>query len=329
MTKNEYPRWKFTPDGSPRPVWAKVTWRVISKVALTVSSVGFGFLVRVPNSSIPGQLKFWLMAAAVILFLVAVAYEVISSDVRDKEKAHLKARLSDMKLDGARQFANHVNGLLTEQVDVSDGGWSAQDAKKYIRAVVTTTAAMVEVAKSRACLFEYDTAAFESNKRTDANEDPENAALRPLEFGNSIRTSSRILDNRTEHGKAALNLVQTQGSVLVENIHDSPNFAVADDIEGYETFIAVCVHWQGKELGMLTVDAPESGQLTEHHKELVMLLARWVAVALYHREAHDREAQYVGNTLKHSVVDSFFDGFPEDVADNATDGNNNSTPPWQ
>lgn len=313
--------WQFRQDGTARTFWTHFIPRWGSRALLAVSSVGFGLLIRTPNSDIPGQWKIVLIVLSVGVFLTALAYEIFSSDVKDKEKGLLQDRLNTAKAEGSRQFATRVNGLLTEQIEVSDGGWRPKEAAAYLRAVVKATSDMIDVEKCRACLFEYNTI----NNDKQEGEDPE---LRPFDVGYALNTTTRTFRQDTEHGRAAIALTQNQDAFLVKDVSDSPDFAVDPNIRGYETFVAVSVHWRGNELGMLTVDAPASGQLTDHHKELAMLLARWAAVGLYHRET-----SRIGQREQAIMIEKAWEPDPWDLPANgdqaqrhpAEDGDD---PPW-
>ncbi|WP_151953126.1 GAF domain-containing protein [Brevibacterium sp. Marseille-P9724] len=313
--------WTIRADGTARSFWTHFLPRWASRLLLAASSTGFGVLIRTPNSDIPIPVKAVLIVLSIVVFVVALAYEIMSTKVRDKEKDGLQDRLEESKVEGARQFATRVNGLLTEQIEVSDGGWTRNEAAAYIRTVVKTTSDMIGVEKCRACLFEYNTI----NDDKQEGEDPE---LRPLDVGYALNTTTRTFRSDTEYGKAAIALTQNQGAVLVEDVKDSPDFAVDPDIKGYETFVAVSVHWRGSELGMLTVDAPASGQLTDHHKEITMLLARWVAVGLYHREKST-----IGQEQQARLIETSWESEPGFVPENGESSQQpqpegDSKPPW-
>ena len=105
--------WTIRADGTARSFWTHFLPRWASRLLLAASSTGFGVLIRTPNSDIPIPVKAVLIVLSIVVFVVALAYEIMSTKVRDKEKDGLQDRLEESKVEGARQFATRVNGLLT------------------------------------------------------------------------------------------------------------------------------------------------------------------------------------------------------------------------
>lgn len=75
----------------------------------------------------------------------------------------------------------------------------------------------------------------------------------------------------TPDGDFVLDLVQRGDLVFIDDVDAHP--LVTPSAPGYRTVIAVAVTAGARKLGMLTVDAPDPGDLTATHVELIRVLA--------------------------------------------------------
>jgi hypothetical protein len=111
--------------------------------------------------------------------------------------------------------------------------------------------------------------------------DPEARQLAPkLHVGRSTNPLT-VFDADTDEGKAVLKLLESGKHHVVENVKKNPPRGwYAPEHGDYKSLIAVPVTAGKNGLGMLFVDAPSAGSLTEADAELVKLFADHLASAL-------------------------------------------------
>ena len=101
---------------------------------------------------------------------------------------------------------------------------------------------------------------------------------------------------QTQRGEQALAMVRGGGDLLIRNIDDveiaSDGKVVSPDFRGsrsgYKTFISCSITNRDKRYGMVTLDAPQAGDLSDTDKQLVGLMADLLAIAFAIEERGSR-----------------------------------------
>lgn len=87
-----------------------------------------------------------------------------------------------------------------------------------------------------------------------------------------------FVDNDGGRGESALKWLNELDSRFVPDIHATKLPGWEGSGKGYRTFISAAIHADGKPLGMLTVDAPEPGDLDETDRTVVEAFAALLSV---------------------------------------------------
>jgi GAF domain-containing protein len=105
----------------------------------------------------------------------------------------------------------------------------------------------------------------------------------------------------TTRGESALQMVRSGRDLLVENIDERPPDAKPDSAppyagsrSGYKTFITCSITDRSKSYGMVTVDAPRPGGLSNTDMQLVGLMADLLSVAFAIEERGSRPQKGIG-----------------------------------
>lgn len=139
--------------------------------------------------------------------------------------------------------------------------------EKAITLVLTTAADLIGPERSRACWFRLD-------------EGPPKQLV-PAEHVGRAGSSTTTFVEGTPSGDAAIGMVLDDGDRLCEDIKtDPPPGWDSSKQRDYRTFISVSCIAGNSAYGMLTLDAPDPGDLTGEDKGLLRLMAGVLAAAL-------------------------------------------------
>lgn len=108
--------------------------------------------------------------------------------------------------------------------------------------------------------------------------DPTGQALTRVAYGGRATQPRSRFTVGTTDGDFVLDLVNRGDLVFIDDVDTAP--LVTPSAPGYRTVIAVAVTAGARKIGMLTVDAPEPGDLTSTHVELVRVLANLLGSGL-------------------------------------------------
>lgn len=108
--------------------------------------------------------------------------------------------------------------------------------------------------------------------------DPGGASLTRVAYSGRPTQPRQSFAVGTPDGDYVVDLVNRGDLVFVDDVDADP--LVTPSAPGYRTVIAVAVTAGARRLGMLTVDAPEQGDLTSNHVELVRVLANLLGSGL-------------------------------------------------
>jgi GAF domain-containing protein len=83
----------------------------------------------------------------------------------------------------------------------------------------------------------------------------------------------------TDRGDRALEMVRTGQDLFVADINKSDPGEWRGSGQGYNTFISAAITAGGNSFGMITVDAPNAGDLVDTDRQIVLLVADLLAIA--------------------------------------------------
>ncbi len=232
-------------------------------LAAVTAAVG-AYLV---NSSLAGagSRRHWLLAlggaltAATILLAAAQQYrtsrrlataEEVAVEAEEELTVTLNAALAP------------ITDYLASMADTADEGTRRLIVGQLLQAVVDA-AVRLSADGARSAFYELD---------------PAGQMLTRIAYSGRATQPRTSFTMGTPDGDFVLDLVNRGDLVFVDDVDRSP--LVTPSAPGYRTVIAVAVTAGARKIGMLTVDAPEPGDLTTTHVELVRVLANLLGSGL-------------------------------------------------
>ena len=210
----------------------------------------------------------------VVVQLVATALVWIVPQVRQLASDARRRTAEQREFDARVEMAVAMNDALDPIVGLL-GQIAVEPAKRQrntLRAqavplVLATSAALIGPERARACWFELDAG-------------PPRRLVPQQSVGRS-GAASTVFEEGTPAGDAALAMVLADDDLLVHDVAAVPPPGWAPDQErDYRCFAAVPVTAGVTAYGMVTLDAPDPGDLSQHDLRLLRLMARSLAVAL-------------------------------------------------
>jgi hypothetical protein len=83
----------------------------------------------------------------------------------------------------------------------------------------------------------------------------------------------------TDRGDYALQMIEEGGDCFEPDTNAAENPAYAGSGSGYEAYISASIRTDADGFGMVTVDAPQAGDLVDTDRQIVLLVADLLAIA--------------------------------------------------
>lgn len=228
-------------------------------------------------------LFFWL---GLISLVAGLAWASAGVALRKSEADKLRAKLSEVERGiadqvsaaGSRASADIVHqlspivhnlGSLIDSTKTDHGG-------RLIDGCLHAITQLIGVDDVRACLYYLDQ--VESDEASSM--DILNALyVRMPQVGRHDPPRPEFIRGEGDHAAGIFNVVDTGISRLV------PNTATCADpldcgSKAYKTFLNVAVKFKTEEMGVLSIDAPIAGSLTNNHRLLAEMLANILAIGM-------------------------------------------------
>lgn len=245
-----------TTDRAPHPLPARWPARLLN--VLAVLSAG-GSYVLAALASDSGDGRAWLLVTGGLLAAIVVACGTLRQrqDARRIETAEQVANEAQEALTTALNGAlAPITSYLGDIADVDDPAEMATVAGKLRQAVVAA-AVLLNPPAARSAFYAYD-------------EDTQQLYLEAYAGRASPPRVAFVAG--TSDGDSVLDLVEHGDLVFVDDVTADPLVTPTTPGE-YNTVIAAAVTAGGRRLGMLTVDAPHTGELSAADSELMRVLA--------------------------------------------------------
>ncbi|GAA4355838.1 GAF domain-containing protein [Angustibacter luteus] len=249
---------------SREPWWT----RRASGLALTSTAVVAAmatFLVSAQAALTRGQTRTWLLAVGAVLAGIAV----LTNLLQQQRFRRQRQTLEQVAVDAEAALTLTINGVfapitsyLGELVSTSSDADRAHVAGQVSQAVVDA-AVTLTAAEARSAFYRLDGDGL--------------GLTRESWGGRSMQPRPRF-SGGTPDGDAVLDIVRQGDFVFVDDVAASPMVTPTTG-SGYRTVVAVAVTAGPVPLGLLTVDAPGLGDLSEDDVELVRVLANLLGAA--------------------------------------------------
>lgn len=233
---------------------------------LAVVSAGGAYVLAAVAAGTTGTGRVLLLAAGGVLAAGVVATQLVKQrrDAQQVRKAREIAKEAQTTFGTALSGAlSPITSHLTEMAATSDRLSRTAVAGKLTQ-VVTVAAVSLTHPAARSAFYRY--------RRADR------VLVRDAYFGR-VAIPREAFASGTPDGDAVLDLVERGDQVFIDDV--GTNAMVTPSRPGdYGTVIAVAVASPSDRFGVLTLDAPETGDLSEAHAELLRVLANLLGAGL-------------------------------------------------
>ena len=240
-------------------------WVVAGFVFVVVSAVAASLTRSAKDSAFTVWVVIQIVATGLAWLIPEVRQALTSRKQATAEQNEFEARVDTaLRMNDALDPIMSLLGNLASERDQSVRN---QFRAQAIPLVLKTAADLIGPDRSRANWFRLD-------------EGPPKQ-LTPVEHAGRAGSPSTVFEEGTPAGDAAIGMVLQDEDRLCEDIAaDPPPGWDATKARDYRTFISVSVIASDTAYGMLTLDAPEPGDLTRDDMRLLRFMAGALAIAL-------------------------------------------------
>lgn len=253
-----------SPTG-PRPAPLPARWPAWLLNGVAVVSAG-GSYVLAALAGDTGDGRIWLLVTGGALAAIVVA----CGTLRQRQDAHRIETAEQVASEAQEALTTALNGALAPITSylgdiayVDDPAELATVAGK-VRQAVVDAAVLLNPPAARSAFYAYD---------------EETGQLHLEAYAGRATPPRFAFVAGTSDGDTVLDLVEHGDLVFVDDVTADP--LVTPSTPGdYNTVIAAAVTAGGRRLGMLTVDAPRTGELSAADSELMRVLANLLGAAV-------------------------------------------------
>ncbi|MFI5876459.1 GAF domain-containing protein [Streptomyces sp. NPDC051445] len=222
---------------------------------LSAASAVGSFIIGVLAGSATGAAQKWLLVGGSVLVLAGIT---VSAVEKFRDNKTIKAA-EDIAVQAQTDLTATLNGALAP-------------ITSYLGKIAASPRALrkAEIGQLRQAIVESAVKLTHEKARSAYYELVVDDLSRVCYSGRAESPRQKFSAG-TSDGDYLLNLVRSKDLVFVEDVSTNPLVTPASS--GYKTVIAVSVTAGDQILGLLTVDAPSIGDLTDVHVELVRVLA--------------------------------------------------------
>lgn len=219
----------------------------------------------------PARQAAWLLLSAVaVAVATAVPSGALYRSVRARRRAQDLAAAAESRLtvtldDALEPIATRLARLaaLAAEPEPAYGAREAMATELKV-AVLTTAARLVGEGRVRACLYRLTPA----------------GVLEPDSYTGRGHPPVTVFRPDTVPGRAVLDLVRAGGSYFCHDVEQDAPHGWQPTASEYRTFLSVTVGAGHHRYGMLSLDAPDVGDLQDRDADLARVLAALLAAAL-------------------------------------------------
>lgn len=242
--------------------WFRRNWLTLLLTLVGVGAAVGAFVIGVQAGAAQGVQQILLIAAGGALTGLGIVLAAVESFRRERAKrsAEQVAEAAEASLTFTLNGAiAPITSYLGELAVTRDKTTRRLLVGQILQAVVDATVRLT-AANARSTYYEYDST--------------HNVLTRVVWGGRSSQPRERFLPG-TVDGDLVIGLVRSGEMVFIPDTEAETT--VLPHTDGYRTLIAVTVQAGSQRLGLLTVDSPMPGDLTEIDKELVRVLGNLLA----------------------------------------------------
>lgn len=215
---------------------------------------------------------FWVGLVAIP---IGILWSVAGASAHNREAESLRQALVRSRAEATEDVIHRLSPIF------HDLGKLAESQKRNIgsdlvnRALSMVTK-MIDVPNVRACLYRLDRV---ESTLADSLDIPNSLNLRTPHEGRFDAPRPNFVRGESAAADEFFEVIDTGISRLVENI-DKTEYALDCENRRYRTFLNVPVKYQMYEIGVLSVDAPTEGSLTQSHVLLAEMVAQLLALGV-------------------------------------------------
>lgn len=253
------------PDGQGDLPWWAGRVSGFGFTALAALGAAATFVVSAQAGRSSGSARVWLLVAGAVLAGLAT----LANLVQQQRHRRQRRTLQQVAVEAEAAFALAMRGVLSPitsylgELSVATSEAERAHVVGQVSQAVVDAAVTLTTADARSTLYRLD-----GDRR---------GLTREAWGGRSMHPRQHFRAG-TPDGDALLDVVLSADFVFVDDVQASPMVTPSPGA-GYRTVVAVAVTAGSARLGLLTVDAPAVGDLTEDDVELVRVLANLVGAA--------------------------------------------------
>ncbi|MCZ1075110.1 GAF domain-containing protein [Rhodococcus sp. A5(2022)] len=234
--------------------------------------VPFGFPVKDWGDRVTIAIGVLLVAIGVVII---TAREVHKSR-QETEAAAREASLSDAVFDAKAALWTAYKDALQPVAELLAAmpSMSKPDRKSQLKAVALQSVNAIQL-----LLDDVDRMRVVVYQIVDGN-----GRMEKLCYAGRSGTPPQPFVPGNPRGDLAIQMVLAGETVFTPDIDQEPPEQYQGSMKGYKTFISSAITNGQDAYGMITVDAPNAGDLVETHKQIVMLFADLLAIAFAEKE---------------------------------------------
>lgn len=221
-----------------------------------------------------------------LAFLLGIVWTAAGASSRKSEVSQLRKRLA--AADGREVSAGlaasdrTTKHLLSQMSPVIHDLGNLLDskhtglAKTLIDRCLEVVIKSVQVEGARACLYYADQVELEGAGEL---EQMNSLVLRKPHLGRHDKPRKEFIRAGDEHAEDVFAVLDSGESRLIPDVDDC-KFVLDCEGKAYKTFMNVAVGIDDDKMGILSLDAPIAGSLTETHREVVEMVADILAIGV-------------------------------------------------
>lgn len=237
----------------------------------------------------------WWTLIGILAFVGGGIWTARGASKRENERTQLRKALKceqerhaatrTVAKDEASADLTHILFPLIHDVANLVASSSAGHGRDLVNRALGIVTKLVDVPKVRACLYRLD---HVEDAEADRDDIPNSLTLRTPHDGRLDEPRQSFVRGQSRVDDDVFRVVDEGRTRLVEDVdHTHEDVDCKDKV--YKTFFNVPVKFQTQEIGMLSVDAPVAGSLTQSHVLLASLAAQLMAVGIYREKRMNRD----------------------------------------
>lgn len=216
---------------------------------------------------------------------VGIVWALVGTSFQQNEASKLRSKLKMSKAKATEDVIHQLAPLIHDLGHLSESQ-SVNHGRDLVNRALSTVTKIIDVPNVRACLYCLD---HVESKNATSLDIPNTLTLRTPHVGRFDAPRPNFVRGEGDASDDIFAVIDSGTSRLIEDVAKTGSVLDCTD-KKYQTFLNVPVKFQTAEVGVLSVDAPDSSSLTNSHVLLAEMVAQLIAVGVRREQknAQDR-----------------------------------------